>query len=210
MRCANNLKQIGLAIHAYESSNGCLPMGRIKSYDPRYAGSNPPCTLTISDKSFLIEILPQMEQKSLYDSINQSLTILGAENVTCHTIVVGSFACPDDPDAGLWRDLNPGELSRYGVESPRMVFTSYAGCTGSFLVSALPWPSNKCVPPCAAVAQNNGCFHDVAPIRFSSITDGLSGTIFVTEKSVTFARSFPDLQTRRGSQARLVRQRQLG
>ncbi len=186
VQCANNLKQIGIALHGYEQAQDCLPIGRMKSYDPRYAGSNPPCTSTISDKSYLVEILPYIDQAVLYNSINQSLTILGVENMTCHGIVVGAFACPDDPQAGIVRTLNPGALTTYGILDPaRMVFTSYAGCAGSILAPALPWPNNNCTPPAQGVVQNNGCFNDVSPIRFSSISDGLSNTIFVVEKSVT-------------------------
>ncbi|HWE37479.1 MAG TPA: DUF1559 domain-containing protein [Isosphaeraceae bacterium] len=185
-QCLNNLKQIGVALHSYEGAFGCLPPGRVKSYDPRYAGPNPPCSSTIVDKGLLIGILPQVEQRPLYDAINHDLTILGAENQTVHTAVVGTFACPSDPDAGIVRDLNPGALTPYGVADPaRMVLTSYAGCTGSLTVMALPWPGNNCSPPPQCLAQCNGCFHDVAPIRFASISDGLSTTILLAERAVT-------------------------
>ena len=70
-----------------------------------------------------------------------------------------------------------------------MVFTSYAGCTGSLEVLALPLPSTRCKAVPQAVAQNDGCFHDVSPVSLAMITDGLSNTIFVTEKSTTLLQN---------------------
>ena len=100
-QCLNNLRQIGLALHSYHDSFDCLPIGRVKTYDPRYAGPNPPCSSGIVDKSFEVEILPYIDQSALYNSINQSLTILGAENATCNTIKIDSF----NPNRVMTSDL---------------------------------------------------------------------------------------------------------
>ncbi len=127
-----------------------------------------------------------MEQTTLYNAINQSLAIIGGENSTVHAIAIPTFACPSDPMSGSARDLNPGALTKYGVPDPaRMVFTSYAGMIGSLPVLAQPLPSTNCVVPAALVAQCNGVFNDLAPIRLASVTDGLSNTIFMAEKATT-------------------------
>ncbi len=185
-QCSNNLKQLGLALHNYHDTFGSLPPGRIKSYDPRYAGPKPPCTSSIVDKSLEVFALGFMEQTTIYNAINQSLAIIGGENSTVHSIAISSFACPSDPMSGSARDLNPGALSRYGVPDPAvMVFTSYAGMIGSLPVLAQPLPSSNCVVPGALIAQCNGVFNDLSPIRFAWVSDGLSNTIFMAEKATT-------------------------
>lgn len=187
VRCAHHLRQIGIALHSYHDANGCLPPGRFKTYDPRYAGQRPPCTSTIIDKSLLVHLLPFVEQAALYSAINQDLTIVGAENQTVHAVAVATYFCPSDPASGV-RELNAGALAPYGYpDSPggraRMAFSGYAGCTGSFAVLALPMADRGCRVDPRAAAQNDGSFHDLSPVRLSSITDGLSSTLFVAERA---------------------------
>jgi prepilin-type N-terminal cleavage/methylation domain-containing protein/prepilin-type processing-associated H-X9-DG protein len=205
-QCTNNLKQIGIALHNYEGALGSLPPGRIMTYDPRYAGSNPPCTAPIVDKGIFVHILPFLEQKPLYDAINQSVSILGVENTTVHVTAVGTYACPSDPDAGFARALYAGSMAPWIPDPPSgpwsMVFTSYSGCYGSFYLNALPSLFPNCNVPAPIWAQVDGCFNDAAPIRLASITDGLSTTIFAAEKSVTLyeelGRVDPELPTKYG------------
>jgi prepilin-type N-terminal cleavage/methylation domain-containing protein/prepilin-type processing-associated H-X9-DG protein len=193
-QCSNNLRQLGLALQSYHDAFGSLSPGRIKSYDPRYAGPSPPCTSSIVDKSLEVFALGFMEQTSLYNAINQSLTVLGAENSTVHSIGSSTFACPSDPMSGSPRNLGPGALTQYGVPDPAwMVFTSYAGMVGSLPVLAQPLPSNNCVVPGALIAQSNGVFNDISPMRLASVADGLSNTIFMAEKATTILQELNGL-----------------
>lgn len=189
IQCTNNLKQIGIALHAYHDAFGSLPTGRTKTYDPRFAGPNPPCTSEMIDKSFLIMVLPQLEQAALYNSINQSVTIFGYENRTIFPTFVGVYACPSDPDSGSARQGDTTRMIALGLATPgerlSMSFTSYSGCFGCFLVTALPTPENRCSVPPPLAAQANGSLCDLSPIRWASVTDGLSETIVAAEKATT-------------------------
>ena len=66
-QCVNNLKQIGLALHNYESTYQTLPQGCVSWawYGPRIWGRH-----TIQSA-----ILPYMERNDLYNAINFSSSI---------------------------------------------------------------------------------------------------------------------------------------
>src|SRR5271165_5881981 len=64
MQCVNNLKQLGLAIHNYESTNGALPPQMVLSFTT---------TGTVGWKSTwssTSRIMPFLEQGALYNAIN--------------------------------------------------------------------------------------------------------------------------------------------
>ncbi len=187
--CLNNLKQIGLALHSYHAIANCLPPGRFRTYDRRYQGDNPPCSTIMVEKSFLLQILPYMEQQALYNAINHDLAISGLENSTIWAVPVAAYACPSDPDAAGTRSFDETAMKNYSfpviIDQPvRMSYTSYSGCFGSLDTLALPQERYGCKVSAAMIAQNNGCFHDRAPMTFGSITDGLAQTILVGEKAL--------------------------
>src|SRR5437764_7360457 len=66
MKCSNNLKQLGLAIHNYHDTNGFLPRNAGAGYGYGNAAPNA--------WSWLAQILPYMEQDNLYKSSVAPLT----------------------------------------------------------------------------------------------------------------------------------------
>src|SRR5436305_7352248 len=90
MSCQNNLKQLGLAAHNYESTNGFLPPG---------SANIPPNS--DSAASILALILPYMEQSNLYDRFDLSQDVnLSATNYAARVQEVRSYLCPSDPQQG--------------------------------------------------------------------------------------------------------------
>lgn len=190
-QCSNNLKQMGIALHTYHDALGSYPPGRIKLYDPRWAGANPPCSAPGRDKSIFIFMLNFNENTSLFNSINMNTSVLGPENTTCHAVSLGMHACPSDYAAGYPRDLNENALLRFGVPDPpggrrKMVFCSYAGSIGTFLSDAQPSLQNRCRASNLAISQNNGVFGDIAPVTQAMITDGLSNTVAIAERASAY------------------------
>ncbi len=191
-QCANNLRQIGLALHGYHDGVGCLPAGRVIAHDPRYVVPGVPCLGSI-DKSFLVAILPQMEQAALFNAINHGLSIVSFENSTIHAVAIAAYACPSDPDSGRARAGSMSDPFPYPISDlVRVTSTSYAGVMGSEYSAAAPDWRQGCKPDPGQVARANGCLNDLAPLAFSSVTDGLSNTLIVAERATTILRRIDD------------------
>ena len=89
MQCANNLKQIGIALHAYHDVIGSLP--------PGYDFHAPWCEWSASTM-----LLPRLEQSALFNAINFNVAWPGSPNnpvnATAITASVAVFVCPSDLD----------------------------------------------------------------------------------------------------------------
>ncbi|WP_158633362.1 DUF1559 domain-containing protein [Tautonia sociabilis] len=109
-QCANNLKQIGLALHAYEAASGRFPATH---HDEVPEGQHRPGF--IHQFSPLAMILPHLDQVALYDLVNLSLAPafpLGlSANATAMLTSVGTFLCPSDGES---------PVQGYGRNSYRM------------------------------------------------------------------------------------------
>jgi prepilin-type N-terminal cleavage/methylation domain-containing protein/prepilin-type processing-associated H-X9-DG protein len=190
-RCVQNLRQIGIALHAYHDIAATLPPGGMPCHDPRYCGKD--CHFRWIDKGIFVSILPYFEQSSIYNAINQDLSIYSIENSTVHGVAVGGRTCPSDPTASSPQALSGvPDVSALGPffarpidPARRMALTSYAGCYGSYLVSGHPRPGADCNLPAQILEELDGTFITRKPIRLADISDGLSQTMFVAEHSVT-------------------------
>jgi prepilin-type N-terminal cleavage/methylation domain-containing protein/prepilin-type processing-associated H-X9-DG protein len=85
IQCANNLRQIGLALHNYNDTKGSFPPSR--GY---------PSSHSYSAHAYL---LPFVEQQAIYDSINWTAPPLDPSNAVPLDAKVKIFLCPADSDA---------------------------------------------------------------------------------------------------------------
>jgi prepilin-type N-terminal cleavage/methylation domain-containing protein/prepilin-type processing-associated H-X9-DG protein len=103
IKCTNNLHQLGLAMHNYESSYGTFPPGR-KAFP-----------IVVSAPA---RLLAYVEQDNLQRLVNFDGTLADPQNVAASKTRVALFACPSDPRSGQV----PGS-SDFG--------TNYVACNGT-------------------------------------------------------------------------------
>ena len=163
--CANNLKQIGLGLSLFTDTYKTLPPGAMWSSSGVKRGS------------ILVQILPYIEQKSLYDALD--FTLLDIENTLLpdgkkvSSTLVKTYLCPSD-NHSLFDSGNA--LHNYAASrGPTTVFDNPA-CSCSH-----PWQS-LAMAPMDDPTNFAGPFTRVgAKSGLQDVIDGLSNTIFFGE-----------------------------
>ncbi|MBM4075720.1 MAG: DUF1559 domain-containing protein, partial [Planctomycetes bacterium] len=107
-QCRNNLKQIGLALHNYESSFGTFPMARVPNLNTTAPSSG--TVFTTGDwqerhVSGMTMILPYIDQQNLYNSYNFTARWNDAANRTVIATPVSTYLCPSTA-GGLRVDMS--------------------------------------------------------------------------------------------------------
>lgn len=91
-QCKNNLKQIGLALFNYESSTQVFPFGVL--------GNNGTATAANPLHTWHSQILPYVDQQSLYFTYQFNSTFNSAANAAPVLTTIPGFLCPTHPDRG--------------------------------------------------------------------------------------------------------------
>ena len=159
LKCQNNLKQIGLACHNYESSTSCFP---------------PASTFVRTTPGFLsygvhAYLLPHIEQENLRHIIDLGLPYNAASNIPAAKVKIPIYVCPSEVND---RERPDPPLIHYPLSyganmGTWLVFDPISGesGTGAFPVKFRSTPSET-----IARGHTTGAF-----------TDGLSNTIGFAE-----------------------------
>ena len=163
-QCQNNLRQIGLALHAYHSSQNSFPPAVITS---RYADGS----IYGGFYSVQQRLLAELDNSALFNAINYATGTwpidtfyapvpevylpLNAVNATAFQTGVGSFLCPSD--GGPFADTG----------------NNYRGCAGVGPALAT-WAETP--------DSGNGIFPEGGTVSASKVPDGLSHTAAFSER----------------------------
>ncbi len=189
MSCANNFKQIGLAVHNYHAAYKQLPMHMGGTKYQRGGFSNR------LDLSWLVGLTPFIEQQSLWEQISNPVLIPGKRgyppmgpdprfSLSVHSLYgpydpwmteIPGFRCPSDPGAGLPSQGRTNYAANLGdsVDMINSARDEAGNVTGTALQIA-----DKIAQ---ARAANRGFWLPRNVIRFGAVLDGLSNTICAAE-----------------------------
>ncbi|WP_435008501.1 DUF1559 domain-containing protein [Tundrisphaera lichenicola] len=167
-QCANNLKQIGLALHNYHSVNGSLPPGA--AINAASGGLYASWGANMSAQAML---LPFIEQGPLFNAanFNYMAEFDGGVNTTFALTIVAGYLCPSDPN-----------------NAARINTNNYAGSIGSTTDSmasidnSMTWNVGSAPP--GAFTGSTGLFATAVAYGLNSCTDGTSNTIAYSEALV--------------------------
>jgi len=186
-QCENNLKQLGLAVHNYESAKQSLP----SSTRPPSAS---PTTPRVAAITFL---LPYIEKGRLYDRYDFALqwsanTGANGANLSVTSVVLPSFICPSDPSDPNRLDADPS-LGSGSSWTPIVATTDYSPTIG---VHPDLGPTTNTPPgvlnlvdketiswDAANKSANSGLLRKNATPRLRDALDGLTHTIMFAESS---------------------------
>ncbi|HBE70825.1 MAG TPA: hypothetical protein DDW52_21985 [Planctomycetaceae bacterium] len=191
MQCANNLKQLGLAVHNYESAHKAFPLTTTgpSSQTPHLGNGF---------YSWMAMVLPQIEQGPLYNSIRFEEPMVDPKNFTASrdyrlltisdthpnalqaATQIGTLLCPSD-------GFNMTSTLGSGNAAPG----SYAGNIG-WVRGTTGIGGNS-----AALTKSNGAMPFVNPvgpdpwqvpkINFGSFSDGTANTTLIAERLINSA-----------------------
>jgi prepilin-type N-terminal cleavage/methylation domain-containing protein len=165
LKCQNNLKQIGLALHNYHDANGRFPPGQFNPIARDMFPYNRAC--------WELVLLPYIEQDPLYRSIDNYLTVQRGP-YACWApdawTPIASLICPTDPTSP--KNLTAGARTPQDRNLAQGFHGNYVLCGGSTVFN----------PPGDANGFNlNGLFYPLSKTRITDISDGASNTLMGSE-----------------------------
>jgi prepilin-type N-terminal cleavage/methylation domain-containing protein/prepilin-type processing-associated H-X9-DG protein len=168
IQCSNNLKQIGLALHAYHSASGSFPPGAALNGVAAVPGLYATWEPNMSAQAML---LPYIEQAPVYNALNFNI---GAEydlgmNTTGVLTIIATYLCPSDPNASKRINTN----SYYASMGTT---TDYMFNPGVF--GGANWMGTS--PP-ITFTGTTGLFAQAVSYGIGHCTDGTSNTVAYAE-----------------------------
>jgi prepilin-type N-terminal cleavage/methylation domain-containing protein/prepilin-type processing-associated H-X9-DG protein len=181
MSCQNNLKQLGLAVHNYESATGYLP--------PAYRGQQIGGAPQYYDLWGTLALLtPYLEQTAVYNAIDLTQTMYQLtppyyiNSQTAVTTFVPIFTCPSDRRQAV-------DVGAYVPPGVALAPSNYAFCLGTGTTrERTGWAGSP--------YNADGVFYAQSRTRMADILDGTSNTVGASERTLGDGPESTDVASR--------------
>lgn len=158
IQCANNLKQLGISIHAY-----------ISAHNESFPTSTRPGGVTTSPRiSWAVATLPFLEQDNLIKNYDLTTTWSSNNNLPITKQPVKIFQCPASPEPSRL-DGDP-QTGNWNIVS----ITDYGAITGVSPIATNVNTSGFAIP---------GIMEKNKTVRIADVRDGLSNTLAIVESA---------------------------
>ncbi|MFO0879191.1 MAG: DUF1559 domain-containing protein [Gemmataceae bacterium] len=166
MQCANNLRQIGLALHGYHDAHLRLPPGYVSGVNSAGDDTGP-------GWGWAAHLLPHLEQTNLAAQIDLTQPIEAPLHAQARTTRLRVFLCPSD-------------------ELP-LTFTAAKRDTTGNVLQGLADLAAASYPGMYGVGEpgvdGDGLFYRNSAIRFADVSDGTHCTIAVGERRYLYGET---------------------
>lgn len=208
MQCSNNVKQIALSMHNYESSNKKFPAGNT-AWSPNNVGAhfnngNPDMNNGFYDgmMGWPVSILPFIEAQAIYNRVNFSQRPYTAEMADTYQGLYGpsvsNSVIPDPASPGLVMNQLASTSAPSGFRCPSTPFVGIPGYNKDYAMNAGmgPYPTGQadailqaytgtrqtqCCAERGILASGMGNKNSF--YNFGSISDGTSNTFLILEQA---------------------------
>jgi prepilin-type N-terminal cleavage/methylation domain-containing protein len=159
-QCRNNLHQIGIALHNYHTNHQCFPPGWLTSRVGNYVYPG--------YSSWLMAILPEIEQGTLFNSLNMVQPAWALPNTSLVQHRLELYLCPSDP-------TNTGQFQFNWLGNDlTLAYSNYVGNLGrDFILDYYDY---------GPLGQPDGVLYRRSNIAAKNITDGTSMTLLAGER----------------------------
>lgn len=160
-QCTNHLKQIGLALHHHHNARRVLPSGWT-AFSP---GTQLPDPNGKPGWGWAAALLPFLEESSTALRIDPRVDILDARHASTRVASLPVLLCPSESRESVFSLPNES-----GTPICLLARANYVGNFGTGEIADAP-------------SCGNGTFFHNSRVRFRDITDGLSHTLLIGERS---------------------------
>lgn len=188
LKCKNNLKQIGLALHNYHDRAVRFPPGYVSMVGP-----GGPADDQGPGWGWASFILPDLEQDNLYRQIQFTKDVKDPANAAARLTSLTVFRCPSDSSAKRTFVVDVQNDSTADYSTPlrdvngqpvEVAHSNYVGIFGNPEITPDPGFLSGTAPRSLA---HRGMFCRNTTVGIADVTDGTSNTLFVGERSSNLA-----------------------